>query len=179
MYFRCYNNHCPEHLDAPCELSYEEMEKRFTMSTPCPVGENDCFLECEEGNEFFLLIVGSRSFSDYELLKKKVDYLLSNIEKKHMDIIIVSGGANGTDKLAERYAREKFYRFLEFPADWSKGKSAGYERNEKMHKFIKTAAEQHDGKRGVIAFWDGESKGTAQSFGLAEKYGNSIKVIKI
>lgn len=46
-------------------------------------------------------------------------------------------------------------------------------RNEQMHRYI---ASKQD--RGVIAFWDGESKGTFQSFDLSKKYNNQIRVIK-
>lgn len=52
---------------------------------------------------FYLLIAGSRDFNNYDLLKKKCDYLLSNQNEK--EIHIVSGGARGADTLAARYAR--------------------------------------------------------------------------
>lgn len=176
MYFRCYNK-CPEFLDRPCELTHGEMMKLLGKSTPCPIGEADGFYECEEGNEFFCMIIGSRTFSNYDLLREKADRLLSGVANS-MQITIVSGGAEGADQLAERYSKEKCYRFLQFSADWSKGKSAGYERNERMHKFLQAVANEHDAKRGVIAFWDGQSKGTAHSFKLAKKYGNPIRVIR-
>lgn len=118
---------------------------------------------------FACLIVGSRTFMDYELLKRKCDHLLQN----QKDILIVSGGAKGADFLAEKYAKEKGYVLKVFRADWDKnGKAAGYIRNEEMHKFIATFE-----KRGVIAFWDGSSKGTAHNFDLAKKYNNQIKII--
>lgn len=61
-----------------------------------------------------------------------------------------------------------------FPAQWDEfGKKAGFIRNEQMHRYI---ASKQD--RGVIAFWDGESKGTFQSFDLSKKYNNQIRVIK-
>ena len=83
-------------------------------------------------------------------------------------IEIVLGGCSGTDALAERYAHSHGYPLQIFPADWSRyGKRAGYARNREMHAYISTFAE-----RGVIAFWDGTSKGTAQSFALAKEFGN-------
>lgn len=91
------------------------------------------------------------------------------------DIEIVSGGCSGTDALAERYAHSHDYPLQIFPADWSRyGKRAGYARNREMHAYIATFAE-----RGVIAFWDGTSKGTAQSFALAKEFGNPIRVVRI
>jgi len=120
---------------------------------------------------FHCLIVGSRSYTDYASFKAKCDTLLAD----KADIEIVSGGASGTDAMAERYAHELGYSLQIFPAEWSRyGKRAGYVRNREMHAYISTFAE-----RGVIAFWDGTSKGTAQSFALAKEFGNPIRVVRI
>lgn len=120
---------------------------------------------------FHCLIVGSRGYTDYASFKAKCDALLAG----KTDIEIVSGGASGTDAMAERYARELGYPLQIFPADWSRyGKRAGYVRNREMHAYISTFPE-----RGVIAFWDGQSKGTAQSFALAKEFDNPIRIIRI
>ena len=47
---------------------------------------------------FYCLIVGSRSFSDYELFVAKCDLFLRNWGS----VVIVSGGARGADALAKR-----------------------------------------------------------------------------
>lgn len=148
------------------------------MSKYCPIKDGPAlYLDCNEcqrqicKGHFFCLIVGSRTFTDYSLFKEKTDYLLQN--KKN--IVIVSGGAKGTDTLAEKYAKENDFPFLMFSAEWDKyGCAAGYIRNEKMHNFI---SRQSD--RGVIAFWDGKSKGTTHSFELAKRYNNPIKTVMI
>lgn len=122
---------------------------------------------------FALLIIGSRSIDDYSLFKKKVEKLTSIIRDKY-ELVIVSGGAKGVDTLAERYAKENGYRIKIITADWSKyGNSAGYIRNEELHRFIK-----HFDHRGCIAFWDGKSKGTQHSFELAKKYNTPIRIIR-
>lgn len=54
---------------------------------------------------FHCLIVGSRDYTDYASFKAKCDALLAD----KTDIEIVSGGASGTDALAERYAHEHGY----------------------------------------------------------------------
>lgn len=180
MYFRCYNSDCPEFFERPCELSYMEMQNLIGCSTPCPIGEGDGFFECEEGSEFFCLIIGSRNFTDYDRFKQVTDQLLAIQVKNQMQLNIVSGEGNGADTLAERYAKENGYRFIKFAADWnSYGKQAGPIHNERMHKFIFTMASEHEAKRGVIAFWDGKSKDTEQSFDLARKYNNPLRVIRV
>lgn len=88
-----------------------------------------------------LAVVGSRGFNDYELLKSVLD-------KIDIDVI-VSGGANGADRLSERY-----------------GKRAGYIRNRDIWEAATSG----------IAFWDGESRGTAHSFELSKKLGKKLLV---
>ena len=82
------------------------------------------------------------------------------------DIEIVSGTAKGADQLGEKYAKEKGYPVKQFPADWSKGKSAGYVRNEEMAKYADA----------LIAFWNGLSKGTGHMIDLAKKYKLKIRI---
>ena len=146
------------------------------MAKYCPEKDGPAlYLDCKECEQkiceyFFCLIVGSRTFQDYDLLKSKLDYLLQN---QGNEVVIVSGGAKGADSLAEKYANEYGFPLKVFPAEWEKyGKSAGYIRNEEMHKYI---AKQN--KRGIVAFWDGISKGTAHNFKLADKYSNKIKIV--
>lgn len=171
--FRCYKkdrNACG--CKIPCELSEEEIDARMYKTTLCDFGEDNSFLESNPDTEFFLLVVGTRTFNDYNIFSSKMNIALSL--KDPDDIIIVSGGATGVDSMAERYAREHYYKFICFPADWSKGKTAGYERNRLMHEYIS----KHP-NRGVLAFWDGKSKGTAHSFGLAKEFNNQLKVIRV
>lgn len=80
----------------------------------------------DRSTTFACLVVGSRSFNDYKLMKEKLDKLLVN----QSSVLIVSGGARGADALAEQYAKERCYPCEVFPANWSTGRSAGYVRNE-------------------------------------------------
>lgn len=142
----------------------------FTNKEIAHVYCQECETKICENNWFYCLVVGSRSFSQYEVMKKYLNKVLANQEK----VVIVSGGAKGADELAEKYAEEKGYPLIVMRADWEKyGKSAGFIRNEEMHEFIA----KHE-KRGCVAFWDGKSKGTAHSFELGKKYGNPVKVCK-
>lgn len=173
MIYRCYKKDRSEcGCVEPCEHTAVEMQERMYKTTACDFGDMDCFMKSNPYTEFFLLVVGTRTYTDYAFFSCKMDIALS--KKKPDDIIIVSGGARGVDSMAERYAQEHHYKFLCFPADWAKGKKAGPERNRQMHAYIA----MHE-NRGVLAFWDGKSKGTAGNFELAKEFGNVLKVIKI
>ena len=112
-----------------------------------------------------VIIAGSRSFNDYELLKTSCDTILKSID----ELEIVSGTANGADKLGELYASNHGYQIKRFPAEWDKyGKSAGYIRNEEMAKYADR----------LIAFWDGKSKGTMHMINLAKRYNLDINIIQ-
>jgi len=94
-----------------------------------------------------IIIAGGRDFKDYDQLCQICDHILPQFN----DVEIVSGTANGADKLGELYAKSNGYPVKEFPADWAAfGNRAGIIRNRKM-------AEYADG---LIAFWDNSSRGT-------------------
>jgi hypothetical protein len=115
---------------------------------------------------FKLIIAGGREFSDYGLLQKKVDVMIA--EKRHSCAIeIVSDKAKGADTLGEKYAAANNFSVKEFPADWSKGKSAGYERNQAMAEYADAC----------ICFWDGKSKGTKHVIDLATAAGIPLRVV--
>lgn len=117
---------------------------------------------------FRIIIAGGRDFNDYNLLKEKVDNLISEKRKTHQ-IYIVSGKARGADSLGEKYANENGLNIVEFPADWDKfGKSAGYKRNVEM-------AENADA---LIAFWDGDSRGTKHMIDIAKEKNLPTRIIK-
>lgn len=111
-----------------------------------------------------VIIAGSRDFNNYELLVSKCDAILQN----QTEVTIISGTANGADKLGERYAIERGHLCRRFPADWDKwGKSAGYKRNVEM-------AEIADG---LIAFWNGDSRGTKHMIDIAKSKGLKIAIV--
>ena len=112
-----------------------------------------------------IIVAGSRSFQNYNLLKSKLDFFIG----EHKFVQIVSGRAIGADKLGERYAIEKDIKLKVFPAKWEKyGKGAGYVRNKEMAKYATHA----------VIFWDGQSKGTAHMIELCKKYRLNYRVIK-
>lgn len=106
------------------------------------------------------IIAGSRNITDYNLIKTTLQNLNITITK------VVSGTANGVDKLGEKYAEEFGLPIHPFPADWKKyGKSAGYVRNEEMA----------NNAEALVAFWDGKSRGTKHMIDIARR--KKLKVI--
>lgn len=117
---------------------------------------------------FRVIIAGTRSFNDYELLRDSCNNLLSEKQRTHT-VVVISGTARGADQMGERYARERGFQLRRFPADWEQyGKSAGHIRNAKMA----------DNADALIAFWDGESKGTKNMIDNARRKGLAVRVIQ-
>lgn len=111
-----------------------------------------------------LLIVGSRSFTDY----KKMKIVLYNRYSVDQIDEVISGGAQGADTLAQQFAEEHDIKFTEYPAKWRTfGKRAGILRNMNM---VNAADE-------VIAFWDGKSAGTRFTIQYAQEKGKTPYVV--
>jgi hypothetical protein len=112
-----------------------------------------------------LAIVGSRGFTDYETFCIFIsDYITKEVDT------IVSGGARGADYLAKKYAKEHQLKYIEIPAQWDKyGKSAGYRRNAAIVNLSDF----------VVAFWDGQSRGTKHTIDLSNKSGKPLEIIYI
>lgn len=102
-----------------------------------------------------IAIVGGRNFTDYDLLFDSMLLVaFEDIEE------IISGGARGADSLGEQYASYYAYPIRKFLPDWDKyGKSAGFIRNQTIV----------DACDIVVAFWDGKSRGTADTIEKAKK----------
>ena len=109
------------------------------------------------------IVAGGREFDDYKLLYKSLMSL--GITE------VVSGGARGADTLGESYAKECGLDLKIFKADWDGlGKRAGYVRNTQMADYVREEG-------GLVAFWNGESKGTKHMIDIAKRKG--IKTIII
>lgn len=117
----------------------------------------------------YVIIAGGRDFNDYTLLKTNMDILLTHFS----DITVISGTANGADKLGERYAKENNYNLIRCPANWDKyGKSAGYIRNSEMADIVV------NNQNGIcVCFWDSKSKGTKHMIDIAKDKNIPIFII--
>ena len=113
---------------------------------------------------FKVIVAGSRDFDDYPLLCWKLDRLLA---QKMGDVEIVCGKARGADSLGEQYAKERGIPVRYFPADWrTLGQSAGYQRYIQMAQYADA----------LIAFWDGQSKGTKHMIDTARQFGLDVRI---
>lgn len=123
-----------------------------------------------------IIVAGGRDFDDYGLLHETLsEYLNHFLDLDNSDTLeIVSGRAKGADRLGEIFAADCGYNVACFEADWrSYGKFAGLMRNVEMAKYA-----SEEGYVGIlIAFWDGESRGTKNMIDAAEIYGLDIKIV--
>lgn len=138
-----------------------------------------------------IIIAGSRTFNDYEMLKKITLDILAKLQYNHVvarkDIEICSGMATGADKLGKRFGDEFKIRVTPFVAKWDDLTAsrvfikyrneipynvlAGTIRNEEMAKY---AAED----TGVlIAFSVDSSKGTKDMIKLAKKENLDVYIV--
>lgn len=116
--------------------------------------------------EFKLIVAGGRDFMDYRLLFDTIFNLANNVYRDQ-EVSIVSGMANGADALGYRFAKQNDIVVYEFPADWNQyGKRAGFMRNEQMGDFAD----------GLLAFWDGKSKGTKHMIDYMTKLGKDTHI---
>jgi len=112
------------------------------------------------------IIAGCRDFKDYHLVKTKIEYNRNT----HPITEVVSGGAEGADRLGEQYAIENNIPLKIFPAEWSKyGPAAGPIRNRQMAEYADC----------LIAVWDGKSKGTKNMVAEMNKLMKPVYIIWI
>ncbi len=115
-----------------------------------------------------LAIVGTRTFDDWAMFKR----IMNTLTAKFDDILVVSGGAKGADKMAKNWAWENGYSCRIHHADWDKhGKAAGPIRNTEL------ANDLEPGDR-AIAWWDGRSPGTRHAIEkIRKRPGVKLKII--
>ncbi len=105
-----------------------------------------------------IAIIGSRKLEVSNLEK----YLPDNVTE------IVSGGAKGIDTCAKRFAVEKGIKLTEFLPEYEKyGRGAPLKRNLQIIDYSDL----------VIAFWDGNSRGTKYVIDNCKRINKPIKIL--
>lgn len=119
-------------------------------------------------NEFKLIVAGGRNFNHPALLHREIVALTTGALQGR-SISIASGMARGADHLGYLFAKQNKAKCFTFPAKWElHGKKAGFIRNTEMAEFAD----------GVIAFWDGESRGTKHMIDTMEKMGKQTFIVR-
>ena len=114
-----------------------------------------------------VLVCGSRKFDDPAAAR---DAIAVRLNKLPDDAVLIHGGADGADMWADSIAYALQLETHVYPADWEQhGRSAGILRNDDM---LDTKPDL------VIAFWNGESKGTHYTIHEAKRRGIRVEVIK-
>ena len=102
-------------------------------------------------------IIGSRNLN----VENLQDYLPEGTDE------IVSGGAKGIDTCARNFAIKNGLKLTEFRPEYNKyGRGAPLRRNETIVNYADM----------VLAFWDGESRGTKFVINYCEKVGKECKI---
>lgn len=113
-----------------------------------------------------VLVCGSRAI---DLSIEDLDKEIRSLDVDPKEVVIISGGAKGPDTTAINWANQNGNEFLLFKPDWDKyGNVAGLIRNKSMVNKCDVC----------IAFWDGESKGTAYTIDYAKKLQKNLIVVK-
>ena len=107
-----------------------------------------------------ILIVGSRSIKDLDI----APYIPADVD------MIISGGAEGVDSLAEQYAdKHRISKCILRPCYNLYGRFAPLKRNEQMIDMADL----------VLVIWDGHSKGSQYTIEYAKKKNKPLTLIQI
>lgn len=117
-----------------------------------------------EGKAKQIVVCGTRTFNDYDLLEEKLDIytFFFDLVEVHIGGLPEDGHKVwehpnwvyvGADALANRWCEKRWWTKHIHHADWSLGKKAGPIRNTEMARAV--------APNGLCcAFWDGRSRGT-------------------
>lgn len=112
-----------------------------------------------------VIIAGGRDFIDFQLLES---VLLNHCDNDNLYSLVL-GGAKGADYLGLKFAHDYNVHYQMFLADWDNhGKRAGFLRNEQMGNHADE----------LIAFWDGESRGTKHMIDYMTNLGKPVTIIR-
>lgn len=116
-----------------------------------------------------VLFSGSRSIRSYYRVARDLRERLEGLDKE--SVVLLQGEAyNGVDRLIRIFAKRNGWRCVGWPADWdNNGKAAGHIRNSMML--------MHSNR--LIAYWDGESKGTANAIQGCDRLKKPYELIEM
>ncbi|MBR0365238.1 MAG: hypothetical protein IJH94_00365 [Clostridia bacterium] len=107
-----------------------------------------------------LLISGSRSITDFDL----APYVPDDVT------LILTGGANGVDALAEEYAdKHRISKLILRPQYKLYHRGAPLKRNDRMVELCDK----------VLVIWDGVSRGTKHTIDYANKLDKPVEIVTV
>lgn len=111
-----------------------------------------------------LAVIGSRSLIDEKIVFETLDLLKDKI------CVLITGGADGADQIAEKWASiNNVPKIIHLP-DWANhGKSAGIRRNRLIAQDCDLC----------VAFWDGVSKGTKSTIDMCLRMQKHVNIISL
>ena len=117
-----------------------------------------------------VIVAGSRGIMNGRLVREAI------VASGFAITEVVSGNARGVDRIAEAWARTRGIPVKRFPVtadDWhEKGPAAGPIRNRRMASYVGEGG-------GLIAVWDGVSRGTRDMISVAGDCGLAIYVHRV
>lgn len=115
-----------------------------------------------------VIVAGGRDFVDSDRMHSE---LVALCKAGHIDAdaTLVCGMARGADITAFHLWNQYGNPVINKPADWDTyGKSAGYVRNKEMGREADV----------LVAFWDGESRGTGHMISFMQSLNKPVYVVR-
>jgi hypothetical protein len=122
------------------------------------------------GAEVRVAVLGTRTFKDWGRFCRELGACIEAMcqERGSRNVVLVCGGSEGPDQMVRRYAAERRMRVVEYRANFeAHGKGAVYVRNRQV---IHAA-------HALVAFWDGQSKGTGDAISYAAQRGIPVHAV--
>jgi SLOG family YspA-like protein len=116
-----------------------------------------------------ILVCGSRSWLDMNAILEQLKLHTAGVSASEVELI--HGNAAGADVLGAAAGAVLGFKIYSYPADWRKyGRAAGLIRNKQMLEAKPDL---------VLAFWDGESRGTRDMIRRAECARVHVEITRI
>lgn len=119
-----------------------------------------------------IIIAGSRTINDYELIEKWMDHYTRFIINDR-ECEVVSGEAAGVDTLGELWAQRNGLHIVRFPVNWIV--------NGKFHNgaaFMRNITMAEYGTH-LVAFWDTVSNGTKHMIDQSRLRCLNVRVVEV
>lgn len=122
-------------------------------------------------DNFHLAVVGSRGYDRLHLVSAFVAWLPDNVT-------VVSGAAKGVDNAAENAARTRNLGVASLTAQWQVVDPQTGEKTTDRGAGMKRNSQIVDQSDAMVAFWDGQSRGTQDAIRKARNAGKEVFIIR-